>query len=137
MRVSVILKNTVPEGMEKVQKSINEKTKQIVNRATFSIRNKAVDSIMRESKTGKTYTRGSITHQASAEGEAPASNTGFLVNNIFQKIDDNGLTGVVESRASYSAFLEYGTQKMGARPYMFPALEFTRVKFLKDFKGIV
>ena len=67
MRVSVILKNTVPEGMEKVQKSINEKTKQIVNRATFSIRNKAVDSIIIESKTGKTYTRGSITHQASAE----------------------------------------------------------------------
>ena len=116
-------KRRILEIFNEENKTSNTKS----NISVFAIQ--AVDSIMRESKTGRTYKRGSVTHQASAEGEAPASNTGFLVNNVYQKITRNGLTGIVESRAGYSAFLEYGTQKMGARPYMFPALEKTRQNF--------
>lgn len=137
MRVSVSVRDGVSEPLKKAGVLIEQRTKQVIQRATFHVRNTVVDSIMRESKTGRTYKRGSVTHQASAEGEAPASNTGFLVNNVYQQITKNGLTGIVESRAGYSAFLEYGTQKMGARPYMFPALEKTRQKFFKDIKGIV
>lgn len=137
MSVKVSITNTVPEGIEKVKQKVDVRTKEIISKMTFEVRNTAVNKIMREPKTGRVYTRGGISHQASAEGEAPASNTGFLVNNIYQKVDANGLTGTVESRASYSAFLEYGTQRMGARPFMFPSVEEVRVKFKKQFQGIV
>ena len=36
--------------------------------------------------------------------------------------------GEIRSRADYSKYLEYGTSKMLARPYMFPALEKHRSK---------
>ena len=137
MSVKVSITNTVPEGMEKVRQKVDVRTKEIISKMTFEVRNTAVNKIMREPKTGRVYTRGGISHQASAEGEAPASNTGFLVNNIYQKVDANGLTGTVESRASYSAFLEYGTQRMGARPFMFPSVEEVRVKIKKQFPGSV
>jgi HK97 gp10 family phage protein len=44
----------------------------------------------------------------------------------------------VESRADYSVHLEFGTQNMKARPFMFPALEANKPKIrrmYKNFKG--
>ena len=40
----------------------------------------------------------------------------------------NGLEGEVISQAEYSQYLEYGTSKMGARPFMQPSLEQNRPK---------
>ena len=48
-----------------------------------------------------------------------------------------GLTANVESRADYSAFLEFGTSKMGARPFLQPALEENRAKIKRLEKQMV
>ena len=100
----------------------------LVGRAANLVRNTAVESINQGAKTGVVYTRGGKTSQRSAAGEPPATDTGFLVNNIVLDIDVNGLGANVESRADYSAFLEFGTSKMAARPFMQPALEANRAK---------
>ena len=100
----------------------------LVGRAANLVRNTAVESINQGSKTGVVYTRGGKTSQRSAAGEPPATDTGFLVNNIVLDIDVDGLGANVESRADYSAFLEFGTSKMAARPFMQPALEANRAK---------
>ena len=66
-------------------------------------------------------------HIASSPGEAPNNFTGHLANNIEAR--RTGLTEAeVSSSAEYSAALEFGTSKMGARPFMQPAADKTRKK---------
>ena len=48
--------------------------------------------------------------------------TGFLRNNI-QLITASGTEIVFISAARYSAFVEYGTWKMPARPFFFPPIQ--------------
>lgn len=59
-------------------------------------------------------------HVPSAPGEPPNEDSGDLRRGI--KVEQTSpLTVVVESTAPYSAFLEYGTSRMLARPFMGPA----------------
>lgn len=97
--------------------------------------NTAKQSIQQHGSSGKTYEKYSPrrTHTASSAGNPPNSDTGFLVSNIHMEIDADGMGGSVESRADYSGFLEFGTSKMQARPYLQPALEENRPKIRSMF----
>ena len=97
-------------------------------------RNTAITGIAQGKKSGAIRRDGS---QASAEGEFPATDTGFLQSNIVVKRDPDGLGGDVESRADYSAPLEFGTKNMGARPFMQPSLEQTRPKIRRRIKRLI
>ena len=96
----------------------------------------AVTEILRGAKSGIVYTRGSVTHKSSAAGEYPASDTGNLAANINVQVAPNGLSGVVESKANYSSFLEFGTSKMAARPFLFPSAERARAFIRKEFRKL-
>ncbi len=61
-------------------------------------------------------------HQASAPGEAPASDTGYLVNNRSINIDTASIRATLSFHAAYAVFLEYGTDRMEPRPFARPAL---------------
>lgn len=87
------------------------------------VRNEAITLILDTPKTGRIYRRRGKEHQASAPGEAPASDVGTLVGRI--RVDDskiNDLRVSVVASTAYAAYLEYGTQKMGPRPFMRPSL---------------
>ena len=43
--------------------------------------------------------------------------------------------GKLFTQSGYGGFLEIGTSKMPARPYLFPAFELNREKILKAIKG--
>jgi len=104
--------------------------KRLVGTAANMVRNTAVESIQQGAKSGVIYEKYNPrrTHRASAAGEPPATDTGFLVSNIFTNIDTDGLGASVESRAGYSSFLEFGTKNMQARPFLFPAMEENKPK---------
>lgn len=92
------------------------------------VRDTILKSLRAENKSGEFYFRGKypnyIVHQASAPGEAPASDTGELIRGITLplEVEDGEEFGVVIiSKAPYSSELEYGTTRMAARPYMTPA----------------
>jgi HK97 gp10 family phage protein len=110
----------------------------VLNSSALLVEGSAKESIQRGVKTGKTYRRGGVVHQASAEGQAPATDTGFLVSNITHQFAKKGKTmaSKVLSKANYSEFLEFGTRNMGARPFLQPALEKNRAaikqKFIKE-----
>lgn len=59
-------------------------------------------------------------HVASLPGQAPNRDTGTLQANLTVSQKDI-LQAQVRSDAPYAAALEFGTSKMGARPYMRPA----------------
>ena len=113
--------------------------RQLIGRAGNLVRNTAVSSINQGAKSGVLYEKYNPrrTHKASAAGEPPATDTGFLVNNIFLNVDTDGLGASVESRADYSSFLEFGTSKMAARPFMQPALEENKPKIKRLARQMV
>jgi hypothetical protein len=91
--------------------------------------------IQRGPKTGRIYLRGpgqnlSREHRASAPGEAPATDTGRLVNSIDFKME-GPLTATVSSFLAYAAYLEFGTQNIAPRPAWVPSVEAARPKFKK------
>lgn len=87
-----------------------------------------------ESKSGRTYTRGSRTHQASAPGEPPAIDTG-LYTNSWQVEMEAPTTAVVFTNVEYGPALEFGGAKMAARPHAVPALERIRKPFLEALRS--
>ena len=113
--------------------------RELVGRAGNLVRNTAVSSIQQGAKSGVIYEKYNPrrTHKASSAGQPPATDTGFLVNNIGLKIDSDGLGASVESRADYSVFLEFGTSKMAARPFMQPALESNKSKIRQLEKRMI
>ena len=125
---------------QKASNEVRKKLQRVIIYGVNAVRNTAVDGILRGAKTGEIYEKYNPrrTHKASSSGEYPASDTGFLANNIVTKVATDGLSGKITSRANYSAFLEFGTIKMGARPFMQPSLEQNRPKIRararKEFK---
>jgi len=137
MKTKVKVQSKNPNGFKNYSKSIEKELKRNLRIAGMMVRNTAVQSILSGGKSGKVYEKYNPrrTHRASGEGQAPASDTGFLASNIvLSKINDQDMSIEVESRAEYSEFLEYGTQNMKARPFMFPALEENKPKIRRMFK---
>lgn len=73
---------------------------------------------MRASKSGRTYKRGRFgrDHVASAPYEAPAVDTGRLINSSIYKKNVSPLEVLVGSNVKYAVHLEYGTRRMKPRP---------------------
>jgi HK97 gp10 family phage protein len=84
-------------------------------------------------KSGRAYRRGRrAIHVASAPGEAPAIDTGNLAGSINFGMQSPTMAEVTVN-AEYAAYLEFGTIRMAARPYVEPALE----KVRDQFRGIL
>lgn len=77
------------------------------------------------------------THRASAPGQAPAMDTGALVNSL--SITMVGPTsGMIFSNLRYAAALEFGSSKRGLlpRPFLTPALEAERENHLLAMRQV-
>lgn len=66
----------------------------------------------------------------------PFTKTGNLKNSIKWEFGE-GLTARVGPTVLYGKFLEFGTRKMAARPFMRPALAIAVKVFPKFFKGLI
>ena len=131
MRVSIQVKGIKEalSALKNLQNNLEEPFREVIQGGAQLIRGEAIKSIQSGPKSGRVYEKYNPrrTHKASAPGEAPASDTGNLVRNI-RVVQENKDLIKVESNASYSQFLEFGTSKMLARPFLFPATERSRPK---------
>lgn len=93
---------------------------QIIRNVAFAIEAE-MKQLMTGPKSGRQYRRGSRIHTASAPGEAPAVDTGFLINSIQTTIKSD-TEAVIEIPAEYAEGLEFGTSKVAARPFVRPAI---------------
>lgn len=73
--------------------------------------------------------------EARAKAQAPVD-TGFLKSSI-QTSREGPATWRVEAAAEYAVFVELGTVRMGARPFLVPALESVRPQLAAALRGIV
>lgn len=74
--------------------------------------------------------------QKKAEKNAPVD-TGNLKRSIGLEIKDGGLTAECRAKAEYAGYVEYGTRRMEAQPYMGPAFNEQKKQFKKDLKELV
>jgi HK97 gp10 family phage protein len=81
-------------------------------------------------KSGKTYGN----HTSSAPGQSPANWTGELVNSI--SAINEGKNSKVIVNANYAEFLELGTSKMRARPFILPSIQKVKKDLSQKLKGI-
>jgi phage gpG-like protein len=128
MKTTVSLNTT---GIDRYKANLGKVTK-IVGKAAADVEATAKSSITNKSRRYKKYAKG---HWSSAPGMPPNSDTGYLANSIMHRM----LTPVsaeVSAMAKYAVPLEFGwTQKGGntvpARPFMNPALEKVKPRFIK------
>lgn len=127
------LRQALATAKQEVRKAANEE----VRKATFRVQTAAIKRIQQGSKTGETYEKYSPrrTHQASAPGQPPASDTGRLASSIENRTD--GLEGVVFTRVDYGRYLEFGTRKISARPWLLPSLEEDAPQFMRGLRGVL
>ena len=121
-----------------------------VNATALELRGDVIKRIQRGPKTGAVYdsifrmiggrpvpigprqgNNLSPTHQASAPGEAPATDTGRLVQGVttYGTQPAGKLAVTVGSEIVYAAMLEFGTSRIAPRPAWVPATEAMRPKF--------
>lgn len=63
--------------------------------------------------------------------------TGTTKRSIKLELENGGYTAAVEPMTEYSPYLEYGTRFMEAQPFVKPAYEEQRKKFLDDMQKLV
>lgn len=123
MKTSVRVEGTksVTEALARLDAQATSDVRDVINATAQNIRSTAIRSIKNSPANGRVYRN----HTASAEGNPPRTDTGRLVSSIAVVTDDqaNNLEAEIGAYINYAAHLEYGTRNMGARPFMFPALE--------------
>lgn len=129
IETSITIEPKLPDFAEAARFGIRE--------AALAIQERAVNSIKFGKKTGRVYDHYFVTikgravpietrsrsHQASAPGEAPASDSGALVASISMDIEAGGLAAEIGTGRDYGLFLEEGTDKIEPRPWLKPAAD--------------
>ena len=115
------------EGMEKLQVKLKKnvqmsKVKQIVKDNGAALQ----EAAQRKAPVGTPQSTG-----------IPGYVGGKLKQSIGLDITDGGLTAEVEPTADYAAYVEYGTRFMEAQPYLKPAYDEQKKKFVKDLNELV
>ena len=134
MKIGIQVKNlnVALKKFDTLKKDLETPFREVIAGGAQLIRGQAIRSIQTGPKSGRIYEKYNPrrTHRASAPGQAPASDTGNLVSQIRVREENKDLIKV-ESNALYSSFLEFGTSKMLARPFLFPATERSRPKIIQ------
>jgi len=142
------------------EKQILSATEQAVMKGCFMIEKDVKTSM--QPGTGREYKRGGKIHRASVTGQPPAVDSGRLRASIASNWSGSGLangnvtnpkqsgdgvsmpptepnkfTGRVGTNVFYGKILEYGSVKMGPRPFLRPAFEKNISKIRNLFENLI
>lgn len=131
------------EGLDELNKTLSELSSKfeqeagrLVNRTAQNVRTNAIN-LIRTPSMGDTYEKYNPrrTHTASKAGDAPNTDTGRLVSSL--NVTRSGSTEAeVSANVEYAAWLELGTTKMKARPFMTPAVEQERPNYERGLREL-
>lgn len=75
------------------------------------------------------------THRASTPGAYPATDTGRLASSVRMELPTVGnIVGKVGTAVKYGAWLEFGTSRMAARPWLLPSFERAKIGVEKELR---
>ena len=122
---------TVKSNLPKISRDMVDFLDAAIRREGFSIE-RDMKSSMKGQGTGVIYVRQGRTHQASAPGQPPARDYGYLANSIHTLAEAQPHTVYVLIDDEVAVYLEHGTVHMAPRPFVAPAVEKSR----KRLKGL-
>lgn len=127
-------------GIEDLLKDINIASEKmddvvegVIEDVAFRTQEFAIRGIQRGPATGRVYTGRGRTHQASAAGEFPMSDTGRLAASVEVEIRSKTFRSV-GTNVFYGPHLEFGTAKMAPRPWLTPSFEQAIEGVVRDAK---
>lgn len=108
--------------LQSLSTGANQEIASALNETAFKINEKMVNSVQESGSSGREYTRGNKKHVASAPGSPPNTDTGQLVRSMYvDRATANHLVARIGADAPYAKYLEFGTSRMDARPFLEPA----------------
>jgi hypothetical protein len=131
------------EGTEELRKAIiklskegRKEIKKEIDKTGLSLRGSVIKKYQRGPATGIIYTKydPKRIHQASAPGEAPATDTGLLANSVTFK-EVGPLEVEVLTEVEYGEWLEFGTASIEPRPNWVPSVQEEQPKFIKRLEA--
>lgn len=105
-----------------------------LDEAAAAVQGEAQRLIADPPKTGRVYQKYNPrrVHQASAKGQAPATDLGTLIQSIvIDRTDVPRGRIVIAATAKHAKFLELGTRKMAPRPFLRRALRTMRRRVIR------
>lgn len=136
--MAVRIKGTqrVVKNFQKLSNKAGKEVARALYMGAHAVRGQAITDIMTVS-AGRVVTRYKkgrkpYQHIASKEGDAPNMDTGDLVSRVNVEIQGN--RAFVGTDLKYGAHLEFGTRRMGKRPWLEPALDKQRSFIVKSFE---
>jgi len=140
-RIEVLGLAQLSRKFQKLADNASREMAKAVVAVAFKIESDAKKLISQGARSGKVYKRRTISHQASAPGEAPKTDRGQLVRNItteFTRSDKLEATVGSRQNAPYGKYLELGTMNIKPRPWLKPTVEknkkFSKERFEKAVK---
>ena len=120
-----ITANTIPQKVDGLKGAAPAVVFEFVERLTMATHKEAVRGIQRGPASGRIYEKYDPrrTHQASAPGERPMSDTGRLATSVqFERPTSRTKPeGFVGTNLLYGKYLELKPSTMGGRPWLLPA----------------
>lgn len=89
-----------------------------------------------ESKVKNTVNQNVHQMEGQAKMLAPVD-TGHLRQSINTELSNGGMTGEVSTNVEYALFVEYGTSRQAAQPFMYPAFVMYSKNFESEIRKIV
>lgn len=127
VRVRVVF-NDLPELQRRVPRVVDDAVQAVAREGERIVK----QSMQQSPANGIAYDRGAGVHVASSAGNPPRIDTGTLLNSInTNRVKDR--VWRVSTGTEYAAWLEFGTERMAARPFMGPMAD----EISKEAGGIV
>lgn len=142
--MTVTLKLEGTEALNRALRNLSEDAQKEVKKAVdatgLSLRGEIVKKYQRGPATGEIYEKFNPrrTHQASAPGEAPATDTGRLANSVVTSSDiQEPLTVEVSTDVEYGPYLEFGTRTIAPRPNWVPSVQEETPKYIRRVEAAI
>lgn len=130
--------DALSRAIARLDREAQKEVKKAIDATGLSLRGSVVKKYQRGPATGQIYEKYSPrrTHQASAPGEAPATDTGRLANSV--TVEDIGpLTIEVGTDVEYGPWLEFGTRTIEPRPNWVPSVQEEEPKYVKRIEAAI
>ncbi len=125
--------NRIGEELFKTAQKVPDKITKRLAMGANDIRSTIILSMRDTPKDGRTYKRGKKKHIASSAGNPPAIDSGELIRSIVFDVRDMEVeVGSIIDDPPYPRWLEEGTEKMEARPWLEPAVEKHEKEIIND-----
>lgn len=130
--MSIKLSGSLSKALSEYSEEALDAMSDAVSVTALAVQGQAVKSIQRGEKSGVIYEKYKPrrTHQSSAPGQAPATDTGRLAGSITSAMISRRVAEV-GTLLPYGIYLEYGTRIIAPRPWLSPAMQFEKKRFLK------